>query len=132
MDLLPSWSAWCYAEKPKFKQLKISTVDRNILMNKEEILCCWCGKSVQLNHRVIHPCHMTGEIFVAAHSQCNFRAKTTRFLPIFFHNLSRYDAHHIIKYLKLNDGEKLSAFTKNDETYIFSLWIYRWNVSKAR
>ena len=42
----------------------------------------------------------------------------------FFHNLSRYDAHHIIKYLKLNDGEKLSAIAKNDETFFsFSLDI---------
>ena len=124
MDLLRSWLAWCYAEKRKFKQLKISTDDKNILMNKKEILCCLCGKSVELNHRVNHHCHLTGEIFGVANSQCNLRAKTTRFLPVFFHNLSRYDAHHIIKYLKLNDGVKLSAIAKNDETYIsFSLDI---------
>ena len=61
---------------------------------------------------------MTGEIFGVAHSQCNLRANTTRFLPVLFPNLSRYDAHQIIKYLKLNDGEKLSAIAKNDETYI--------------
>ena len=100
------------------KQLKISTDDRNILMNEEVTLCCLCGKSVGLNHRVIHPCHLTGEIFGVAHSQCDLRAKTTRFLPIFFHNLSRYDAHHIMEYLKLHDGEKLPAFAKNDETYL--------------
>ena len=118
MDLLRSWSAWCYAEKRKFKQLKISTDDRSILMNKEEILRCLCGKGVELNKRVIHHCNLTREKFGVAHSQCNLRAKTTRFLPILFHNLSRYDAHHIIKYLKLNDGEKLSATAKNDVTYI--------------
>ena len=122
MDLLRSWSAWCYTEKSKFKQLKISTDDRNILMERDEIVCCLCGKIVEHNLRVIHHCHLTGEIFGV--SKCNLRAKTTRFLPVFFHNLSRYDAHHIIKYLKLNDGEKLSAIAKNDETYIsFSLDI---------
>ena len=124
MDLLRSWSAWCYAEKRKIKQLKISTDDRNILMNKEEILCCLFGKSVELNHRSNYHFHLTGEIFGVAHSQYNLRAKTTRFLPVFFHNLSRYDAHHFIKYLKLNNGEKLSAVAKNDKTYIsFSLDI---------
>ena len=124
IPLFRSWSAWCYAEKRKFKQLKISTDDRNILINKEEILCCLCGKSVELNQRVIHNCHLTGEILGVAHSECNLRAKTTQFLPIFFHNLSRYDAHHIIKNFKLNDGEKLSAIVKIDKTYIsFSLDI---------
>ena len=124
MDLLRSWSAWFYTEKRKFKQLKISTDDRNILMERDEIVCCLCGKKVQHNLRVIHHCHLTGEIFGVAHSKCNLRAKTTRFLPVFFHNLSRYDAHRSIKYLKLNDGEKLSAIAKNNETYIsFSLVI---------
>ena len=124
MDLLRSSSAWCYAEKQKFKKLKISTNDRNILMNKQEILYCLCGKSVELNQRVIHQCHSTGEIFGVAHSQCNLRAKTTRFLPVFFHNLSRYDALDNIKYLKLNNGEKLSTVAKNDKTCIsFSLDI---------
>ena len=91
-------------------------------MEKEEIICCLCGKIVEHNLRVIHHCHLTGEFFGVALSKCNLRAKTTRFLPVFFHNLSRYDAHHNIKYLKLNDGEKLSAIAKNDETCIsFSL-----------
>ena len=119
MDLLRSWSAWCYTEKRKFKQVKNSTDDRNILMERDESVCCLCGKMVEHNLRVIHHCHLTGEFFGVAHSKCNLRAKATRFLPVFFHNLSRYDAHHIIKYLKVNDGEKLSAIAKNNETYIF-------------
>ena len=89
MDLLRSWSAWCYTEKRKFKQLKISTDDRDILMERDEIVCCLCGKIVDHNLRVIHHCHLTGEIFGVAHSKCNLRAKTTRFLPVFFHNLSQ-------------------------------------------
>ena len=122
MDLLRSWSAWCFAEKSRFKQLKISAEDRMILMNKDQILCCLCGSSVERAERVIHHCYLTGEVFGVAHSKCNLRAKTTRFSTIFLHNLSRYDAHHIIKYLKFNNGEKLSAIAKNDETYVsFSL-----------
>ena len=116
MGWLRSWSAWCYAEKRRFKQLKISTEDRMILMNKDQMLCL-CGSSVERVERVIHHCYLTGEIFGVAHSRFNLRAKTTPFLSIFFHNLSRYDAHHIIKYLKLYNGEKLSAIAKNDETY---------------
>ena len=118
MDLLRSWSDWCFTERRKFKQLKISTDDGNILKERDEIVCCLCGKIVEHNLRVIHHCHVTGQMFGVAHCKCNLRAKTTRFLPV-FHNLSRYDAHHIINYLKLNDGEKLSAIAKNDKTYIY-------------
>ena len=51
-----------------------------------------------------------------------YEPKPRDFHLFFFHNLSRYDAHHIIKHLKLNNGEKLSAIAKTDETYIsFSL-----------
>ena len=39
-------------------------------------------------------------------------------MSIFFHNLSRYDAHHIIKNMTLLSGEKLSAISRTDETYI--------------
>ena len=93
-----------------------------ILMNKDQILCYLCGCSFERVERVIHHCHLTGEVFGVAHSTSNLRAKTTPFLTIFFHNLSRYDAHHIIKHLKHNNGEKLSATAKNDETYLsFSL-----------
>ena len=63
MNLLRSWSAWCYTEKRKFKQLKISTDDRNILVERDEIVCCLCWKIVEHNLRVIHHCQLTGEIF---------------------------------------------------------------------
>ena len=119
MELLRSWSAWYFAEKRRFKQLKISAEDRMILMNKDQILCCLCGSSVERVERVVHHCHRTGEIFGVALSKCSLRAKTMRCLPILFHNLSQYDAHHTIKCLKLNNGENISAIAENDETYIF-------------
>ena len=37
-----------------------------------------------------------------------------------FHNLSRYDAHHILKSLIVRPGEKLSALSRTDEVYISS------------
>ena len=71
-----------------------------------------------LSERVIHHCHLTGKVFGVAHSSCNLKARSTSYLPIFFHNLSRYDAHHIIKNLTLLSSEKLSAISRTDETCI--------------
>ena len=64
-------------------------------------------------------------VFGVAYSKCNLRARTTNFLPVFFHNLSRYDAHLILKHLNLKVGEELSAIAaKTDGTHIsFSINI---------
>ena len=83
--------------------------------------CCICGEVVQAR-RVVHHCHSSGKIIGVAHSKCNLKARTKRFLPVFFHNLSMYDAHHIVKQLILLPDEKLSAISRTDEVYIsFSL-----------
>ena len=87
-------------------------------MLKSSKTCFICGKDVERSDRVIHHCHLTGAVFGIAHSRCNLRARTPNFLPIFFHNLSRYDAHHIIKNLKLKPSEDLTAISKTDETFI--------------
>ena len=63
-------------------------------------------------------------IFGIAHSMCNLKAQIKRFLPVFFHNLSRYDSHHILKNINVLPGEKFSAISRTDEIYIsFSLRI---------
>ena len=69
MDLLLSWSAWCYAEKRKFKQSKMSTEGRMILMKTDQILCCLCGSSVERSKGVIHHCRLTGKVSKVAHSR---------------------------------------------------------------
>ena len=96
--------------------MRISQQQR--MLNVSTVLCCICGKDVERAARVIHHCHLSGTLFGVAHSKCNLRARTTNFLPVFFHKLSRYDAHHILKQLKLKVSEELSAIAKTDETFI--------------
>ena len=120
METLRSWLKWVYSEKQTFRRLQISVTDRQKYQSPMTINCCICGDSITLSERVIHHCHVTGKIFAVAHSSCNLKARSTSYLPIYFHNLSRYDAHHIIKNLTLLSGEKLSAISRTDETYIFS------------
>ena len=44
-------------------------------------------------------CHYTGKYRGAAHSNCNLKYKTTKKIPVVFHNWSTYDYHFIIKQL---------------------------------
>ena len=113
---LRKWSVWCYSQKQKFRWLKISKSERERILNVHFAECCTCGKEAQVSTRVIHRCHLPGKVFGMAHSKCNLQARTTNFLPVFFHNFSRYDSHHSLKTLKLEKSEKLSAIARTDET----------------
>jgi len=43
--------------------------------------------------KVIDHDHITGKYLGAVHDECNLRRTTKLFIPIYFHNLSRYDSH---------------------------------------
>ena len=74
--------------------------------------------------KVVHHCHLTGTVLGVAHSACNLAVTVGSFLPVLFHNLSRYDAHHIVKYLVLEENEILSAISRTEETFIsFSVQV---------
>ena len=88
------------------------------LLNVSTVLCCICGKDVERTARVFHHCHLSGRRLGVAHSKCNLRARTTNFLPVVFHNFSKYDGHHILKQLKLKVSEELFAIAKIDKTFI--------------
>ncbi|KAJ1520397.1 hypothetical protein ONE63_003532 [Megalurothrips usitatus] len=64
----------------------------------------------------------------AACQGCNVNMKRRDFIPIVMHNLSGYDAHHIISAIgELCDGSDLKAIPKTKERYIsFSWGRLRW------
>ena len=52
------------------------------------------------NHRKVYDhCHYTGKYRGAVHNICNLRYKTTKKIPVVFHNGCKYDWHLIIKEL---------------------------------
>ena len=124
METLRGWLTKAYVEKQKYRFLNISKLEREQLMTDAATACCICGNNFADPRKVIHHCHLTGHIFGVAHPECNLKARSVSFLPVFFHNLSRYDAHHIIKHLSLKANETLSAISRTDEVYIsFSVSI---------
>ncbi|KAJ1526545.1 hypothetical protein ONE63_008132 [Megalurothrips usitatus] len=59
----------------------------------------------------------------AACQGCNLNLKRRDFIPVVMHNLSGYDAHHIISALgELTDGSDLSVIPKNKEKYVSFTW----------
>ena len=62
-------------------------------------------------------CHYTGKYRGALHSKCNLRLKTTRTIPVFFHNLTGYDCHLFVKRLADSPGD-VSCIPRNEEKYV--------------
>lgn len=82
---------------------------------------CWiCGGGFDESNsakKVRDHCHFTGKFRGAAHNSCNLKARVPKFIPVYFHNLSGYDAHLFIKNLGVTEG-KISCIPNNKEKYI--------------
>ncbi|XP_011878101.1 PREDICTED: uncharacterized protein LOC105567657 [Vollenhovia emeryi] len=68
--------------------------------------------------RVRDHCHLTGQYRGPAHSNCNLNYKDAYFIPIIFHNLSRYNAHFIIKEIATAFEGTVDVLPITKETYI--------------
>ena len=120
MNCLRRWNNWCDSERQKFKDLNdvMSKSDQKAYLASAVVMnCCICNDFVAVSP-VIHHCESTEKISGTAHSNCNLRAQTKRIIPVLFHNLSRYDAHHNLKSLIVRPGDKFSANCRTDEVYI--------------
>ena len=80
--------------------------------------CHICFKSFREGNRKVRDhCHYSGIYRGVAHSLCNLQYKIPSYIPVVFHNLSRYEAHMFIKELA-NCGSHMGIIAKNKEDYI--------------
>ena len=86
--------------------------------------CLFCGEPLIQNSfrdAVKDHCHITGEYRGAAHGYCNinyFRTNPkTEVIPIIFHNLKGYDAHHIMSGIAEVQSD-LKCIPNNVEKYV--------------
>ena len=80
--------------------------------------CVYCNNALtQCQDKVRDHDHLNGKYRGASHNSCNINAKQCNFVPVFFHNLSGYDAHFIIREMgKYKIKTKILA--KDTENYI--------------
>ena len=88
------------------------------------------GKVSSLDH-----CHYTGKFLGWVHNQCNLVRSSLNFIPIFAHNLSNYDLHHVILALQAMDPRNtVSIIPQTDEKYIslqIGIWIRSYKDKKG-
>ena len=108
--------------KKKHRRLIISDEERMRMI--DQVKRCFICQICLNDEKVTHHDHFTGEIYGVAHNSCNLKLLTQTFTPIFFHNLSEYDAHHLLKYIEIQSDEKLTVIPCNSESYIsFSFFV---------
>ena len=97
--------------------------------NKQKV-CHICKKEFNTDdsdkkyHKVKDHCHYTGKYRGGAHDICNLRYKTSKEIPVVFHNGSTYDYHFTIKNLAEEFEGEFECLGENTETYItFSIPI---------
>ncbi|XP_018393526.1 PREDICTED: uncharacterized protein LOC108772490 [Cyphomyrmex costatus] len=81
--------------------------------------CHICEKPFEMEHkRVRDHCHITGRYRGAAHEHCNANYQESCVISVFFHNLSGYDAHFIIKDIANRYEGNVSLLPVTKENYI--------------
>lgn len=112
-------------------------------INFQSSIYCHICKDVLGNNRVRNHCHLTGKYRGAAHENCNIQYVTPKFIPICFHNFSKYDCHLFIKELITKEyvcsGKKIKSvvnvIAKHKELYTslsYSLFFSKKNVLKLK
>ena len=105
-------------ENEYYEMQKVCYICKKVNKDKNE------ENGFKLYHKVRDHFHYTRGYRGAAHSICNLRYKTTKEIPIVFHNGSTYDYHFILKQLAKEFEGQFKCLGENKEKYItFSLPI---------
>ena len=98
----------------------LTETEQNEYSNAATCYLCKQGFSVN-NYKVCDHDHFSGKYRGPACNNCNLQYTTPQFIPVYFHNLSGYDAHLFVKEL----GGDVRVIANNSENYIsFSKLLY--------
>ena len=106
------------------EMIKLKKIGKDDKQKAEKQTDCYSCKKplLQKYYRdaVKDHCHLTGKYRGAAHSGCNLKLKInpkTHQVPVVFHNLRGYDAHHLMQAMA-NLNKEVKCVANNMEKYI--------------
>ena len=106
---------------PKRERKQKDEIDLWVAKNQET--CLFCGDSLMKQNYtdcVKDHCHITGKYRSVAHNSCNLKLRIKPKIdqiPVVFHNLRGYDAHHLMQAMSQLQRE-VKCVTNNMEKYI--------------
>ena len=121
-----SWLSWSthWSKLPRaFMMLNNKKISGEPSITKREATLCWfCENELNTSPKdpeVLDHCHFTGKFLGWAHSQCNLKRRNLNFTPLFVHNLTDYDLHHLVVALQsLNENNTISVVSSTSENLI--------------
>ena len=97
------------------KPMKLSSIQEQAF--QKATFCSIC-KQPLFEKRVRDHDHVTGDYRGAAHPHCNLNYRQSRTIPVIFHNLKNYDAHHIMQHMGKFNDHTIDVIATTLEKYI--------------
>ena len=110
----------CYICEKEFEELT-ECPKCNETFLEDDLYCYNCEKQYKREHKIRVHNHFTKHYRIAACQSCNTKeGKSSKLIPVFFHNGSKYNFHFIIEELVKNEDDynKVSVLSKSSEDYI--------------
>ena len=102
--------------------IKMTEDDRRMHDGATHCNLCSTVFTVQ-NHKTADHCHLSGKYRQTLCNTCNLKLQMPSFVPCFFHNLTSYDSHFIVKELGY-DTKTITVIPNSEEKFIsFSKYI---------
>ncbi|KAL4100902.1 hypothetical protein QTP88_020927 [Uroleucon formosanum] len=109
---------------------KLLTTNSSLIMTYEDITrhtscfkCNLCKCDVNSRTRIRDHDHLTGKFRQTLYNSCNLSLKQPKYVPVFLHNLSNYDAHFIVTELGY-DSHRIKIIPNSEEKFLtFSKYI---------
>jgi len=109
-------------EKLLATNIPLNMTDEDTTRHTSCFKCNLCKCDVNNHTRIHDRDHLTGKFRQTLCNKCNLSLKQPKYIPVFLHNLSNYDAHFIVTELGYdpqtinvipNSEEKFVSFSKN-------------------
>lgn len=110
-DLVDIYKVLNFQKRP----FGLTTDDKIVITESNQ--CYICGRIINEKEKHNDYDWYTGLFRGVSHEKCGQKFRVLNFIPIYFHNLSHYDAHFIIKALDFEDGD-VDLIPQNKERYI--------------